>query len=250
MKVSVVIPVYNEAATVRTLLDRVWKQPLAGLTKELVIVESNSTDGSREFVQAFCAEHAHDAAISIRTVYQPKPRGKGHAIREGLLLATGDIALIQDADLEYDVADYPALLQPIVDGSTAFVLGSRHLGAASWQIRKFGRIGLRAIFINCGGVLFHGLFNALFASKLTDPTTMYKVFRLDCIKGLTFTCNLFDFDFELLGKLIRAGFYPLEVPVSYKSRGFDEGKKIRLVRDAVAGIVAIFKCRFAKLRTA
>jgi len=247
MKLSVIIAVYNEAATARTLLANVLKQPLPRLEKEIVIVESNSTDGSRELVAEFAAQNASNTGTAIRVIYQPEPRGKGHAIRAGLAAATGDIILIQDADLEYDVADYPELLQPIIAGRAAFVLGSRHMGAANWKIRQFGTTGLQAVFMNFGGMLFHGLFNILFQSQLTDPTTMYKVFRADCLAGLSFNCNRFDFDFELVGKLVRAGYSPLEVPVSYTSRGFDAGKKIRIFRDPLTWVVAIVKCRFAKL---
>jgi hypothetical protein len=99
--------------------------------------------------------------------------------------------------------------------------------------------------MNAGGVLFRLLFNLLFSVRLTDPTTMYKVFRASCLEGLDFRCGGFDFDFELLGKLIRAGHVPLEIPVSYKSRGFDEGKKIRILRDPVTWVLAIVRCRFA-----
>ncbi len=247
MKVSIIIAVYNEAATVATLLDRVWKQPLPDAAKEIIIVESNSTDGSRELVEAFVARHADKPTPRIQVIYQPGPHGKGHAIRQGFAAATGDIVLIQDADLEYDTADYPDLLTPIIEGRTAFVLGSRHMGPDGWKIRKFEHGGLRPAFMNFGGVLFHGFFNALFNLHLTDPTSMYKVFRSDCLEGLEFSCNRFDFDYELLGKLIRAGFAPLEIPVSYKSRGFAEGKKIRMFRDPVTWIFAILKCRFTPL---
>jgi glycosyltransferase involved in cell wall biosynthesis len=245
MKVSIIIAVYNEANTVATLLDRVWAQPIPATGSEIIIVESNSTDGSRQAVADFVDRHAGDSSKRIQVIYQDKPRGKGHAIRAGFAAATGDILLIQDADLEYDVADYPDLLRPILEGRAAFVLGSRHMGPDSWKIRKFANSGLQSVVMNMGGKLFHGFFNALFASHLTDPTSMYKVFRADCLVGLSFTCERFDFDFELLGKLMRAGFYPLEIPVSYKSRGFDEGKKIRVFRDPLTWVVAILKCRFA-----
>jgi glycosyltransferase involved in cell wall biosynthesis len=247
MKVSIIIAVYNEASTVATLLERVWAQPLPAATKEIIIVESNSTDGSREIVAEFLARHGGEPGAPIQVIYQDGPRGKGHAVRQGFAAATGEILLIQDADLEYDVADYPELLKPILDGRGAFVLGSRHMGSAGWKIRKFAHGGLRAGFMNVGGMLFHTFFNVLFATRLTDPTTMYKVFRADCLRGLSLTCDRFDFDFELLGKLIRSGFMPLEVPVSYKSRGFDAGKKIRIFRDPITWVVAILACRFASL---
>ena len=247
MKVSIIIAVYNEAGTVATLLECVRAQPLAGVSKEIIIVESNSTDGSREIVADFVARYAHDPSLGVQAVYEPGPMGKGHAIRRGFRAATGDIFLIQDADLEYDVADYPKLLAPIMEGRTSFVLGSRHTGADRWNIRKFGHRNIQAALMNIGGRLFHGLFNAVFSTRLTDPTTMYKVFRSECLANLTFTSNRFDFDFELLGKLIRAGFSPLEIPVTYKSRGFDEGKKIRVLRDPFTWILAIFRCRYAPL---
>lgn len=245
MKVSIVIAVYNEASTVGALLERVWAQPLPGLTRELIIVESNSTDGSRAIVAEFIARHsAAGGSAHVQAIYQDRPCGKGRAIRAGFAASSGDILLIQDADLEYEVSEYPDLLRPIIEGRTAFVLGSRHLGPARWKIRQFANNGLLASLMNAGGVLFRGLFNLLFSVRLTDPTTMYKVFRADCLEGLSFNCDRFDFDFELLGKLIRAGYAPLEVPVSYRSRGFEEGKKIRILRDPVTWVVAILRCRF------
>jgi glycosyltransferase involved in cell wall biosynthesis len=247
VKVSIIIAVYNEAPTVAELLHRVWMQPLAGIRKEIIVVESNSTDGSREIVAEFLASHGAESSTDIQVIYQAAPKGKGHAIRQGFTVATGDIFLIQDADLEYEVSDYPDLLAPIVSGSTPFVLGSRHLGPERWKIRRFAHHSLKAALMNFGGLLFHGFFNLLFSTRLTDPTSMYKVFRADCLDGLEFSCNRFDFDFELLGKLIRAGFMPLEIPVSYSSRGFEHGKKIRILRDPWTWVAAIVKCRFASL---
>lgn len=247
MKLSIIIAVYNEARTVATLLQRVWALPLPGVVKEIIVVESNSTDGSGALVDEFVARHADEPSCQIRVIHQCEPRGKGHAIRQGFAVATGEILLIQDADLEYEVSDYPDLLQPIIEGRTAFVLGSRHLGPERWKIRKFARGELRAAYMNLGGMLFHGFFNLMFAVRLTDPTSMYKVFRAECLEGLRFTCDRFDFDFELLGKLIRNGVTPLEVPVSYQSRGFDEGKKIRLLLDPLTWVLAIVRSRFASL---
>jgi len=246
MKVSIVIPVYNEARTVDALLERVWSQSLPGFEKELLVIESNSTDGSRELVQNFITRHPNSKSCSIQAIYEIAPRGKGHAVRQGFKAASGDIFLIQDADLEYDPADYQKLLQPIAEGRAAFVLGSRYMGPRRWRIRKFGTIGLRAVCINYGARLFHKFFNLLFGSRLTDPTTMYKVFRAECLRGLHFTCDRFDFDFELLGKLMLAGFVPVEIPVSYRSRGYDQGKKADIWRDSPIGPLAIIKTRFAR----
>ncbi|HEY3852550.1 MAG TPA: glycosyltransferase family 2 protein [Steroidobacteraceae bacterium] len=247
MKVSIIIPVYNEARTLRTLLARVKSQAIPGAGKEIIIIESGSTDGSREIVEEFLALNAGDDSVSLRALHEKEPKGKGHAVRQGFGLATGDILMIQDADLEYDTADYPRLLGPVLQGHTAFVMGSRHLGPERWNIRKFSQSGLRSAWMNLGGALFHGFFNVLFATHLSDPTSMHKVFRADCLEGLRFSCNRFDFDFELLGKLLRRGFVPFEVPVSYTSRGFDEGKKIHMLRDPPTWVWAILKSRFVSL---
>jgi glycosyltransferase involved in cell wall biosynthesis len=249
MKVSIVIAVYNEAPTVGTLLERVWAQPVPAAGKEIIIVESNSTDGSHEIVAEFVARHTSSVTtatdpVTIQAIYEDRPKGKGHAIRKGLAAITGDVVLIQDADLEYEVADYPELLRPLLDGRADLVLGSRHMGPNGWKIRKFAHGGPRAALMNIGGMVFHALFNLLFGTRLTDPTTMYKVFRADCLEGLALTCDRFDFDFELLGKLLRSGCRPLEIPVSYQSRDFSEGKKIRILRDPFTWLWAIFASRF------
>ncbi len=249
MKISVVIPVFNEASTVRTLLQQVWHQTVPSCQKELIIVESNSTDGTREIVQRFVAEHQNTASGEITLVLQEKARGKGSAVRQGLKSATGDIILIQDGDLEYDVKDYPALVTPILEGKADFVLGSRHLSAGTWKIRKFESNPVRGVLLNFGGILFHGFFNLLYGTHLSDPTTMFKVFRRSCLQDFDLVSNRFDFDFELVAKLIRAGYPPIEVPVSYTSRGFSEGKKVSIFRDPLTWVRAIVRFRFAPMRS-
>jgi hypothetical protein len=169
-------------------------------------------------------------------------------MREGLQMVTGDIVLIQDADLEYNVTDYPMLIDPILEGHADFVLGSRHLSAGSWKIRKFNKTPITSTLFNIGGLFFHSFFNILFGVKLTDPTTMFKVFRTDCVRGVIFESNRFDFDFEILGKLLRLGFIPLEVPISYNSRGFDEGKKVTVIRDPITWVIAIVKYRLKRIK--
>lgn len=247
MKVSIIIPVYEEARTVAELLDEVSKQPLP-IDREFVIVESNSKDGSRAIVESFAKEKNAAVSGSVQLILEERPRGKGYAVREALKRATGDIILIQDADLEYEVKDYPTVLAPILEGKTSFVLGSRHLGTG-WKIRSFERSFLKSQMLNLGGVIFHAFFNLVYGTRLTDPTTMYKVFKRDCLDHFTLTGNRFDLDFELVGKLIRSGFMPIEVPVSYHSRSFAEGKKVRIVKDGLLFVRIILKTRFFPLKS-
>jgi glycosyltransferase involved in cell wall biosynthesis len=169
-------------------------------------------------------------------------------VRRGFELATGDIVLIQDADLEYDLADYEKLLGPIRKLETSFVLGSRHpRNGGDWQIRHFSEQRGIASVMNVGHVFFTWFLNILFSQQLRDPFTMYKVFRRDCINNIKFECNRFDFDIELFGKLIRQGFRPIEIGVSYNSRSFDEGKKISMFGDPPTWIRAGLRHRFSSL---
>jgi glycosyltransferase involved in cell wall biosynthesis len=237
---SVVVPIYNEVATARAALDAILAKEIPGWTLEIILVESNSGDGTREIVLS-CREHPR-----VKVILEDQPRGKGHAVRAGLAAATGDVILIQDADLEYDLGDYDVLLAPLAAGRQSFVLGSRH-GQGGWAIRRFSDQPLQALVLNCAHWGFTFLINASFGIWLRDPFTMYKVFRRDCLSGLTFECNRFDFDWELLIKLIRRGHRPIEIPISYKSRSFKEGKKISMLRDPVTWLWALAKYRFCRL---
>jgi glycosyltransferase involved in cell wall biosynthesis len=181
----------------------------------------------------------------VKIILQDKPRGKGNAVREGLDHAQGDIVLIQDADLEYDLNDYEALLEPIATFKKPFVLGSRHGG--KWKMRHFNDQQRLAAYFNFGHVLFTTLTNLLYGQHMKDPFTMFKVFRRDCLYNLYFECNRFDFDFELVIKLIRKGYVPVEIPVNYDSRSFKEGKKVDMFRDPLTWIKASFKYRFVKI---
>jgi len=236
--------VYNEARTLKKVLEWVYIYQIPNVKKELIIVESNSTDGSREIVAEF-AKNKKDVTL----ILEEKPQGKGHAVRTGLTKASGRIILIQDADLEYEVSDYPSLLNPILEGKTKFVLGSRHLnhtGDYSWDIRNF-KEGRKALFMNIAGLAFHAFFNLIYQTNLTDPTTMYKVFKRECLKNLHLRGNYFDLDWELVAKLIRSGYKPIEVPVHYKPRGFAEGKKINIMRDGPRYVKAIIENRILPL---
>jgi glycosyltransferase involved in cell wall biosynthesis len=238
--VSVVVPVYNEISTVRAALDALVEKRVPGYEFQLIIVESNSSDGSREVVLGY------RGVPSVTVILEPTAKGKGHAVRAGLLAATGEIIMIQDADLEYDLADYERLLTPITAGETAFVLGTRH-SKKGWAIRKFTDQKVQAAVLNLAHWTFTLMINASLGLWLSDPFTMYKVFRRDCIRDLTFECNRFDFDWELLIKLVRKGYRPVEIPVSYRSRSFKAGKKVAMFRDPVTWMVALVKYRFQPL---
>jgi hypothetical protein len=233
---SIVVPVYNEAATLRQVLDALVAKRLPDVDTEVVIVESNSTDGSREIVLGYRGRP------NVRVVLQPEARGKGSAVREGIEHATGDVILIQDADLEYDILDYEVLVHPIVAGRAHFVLGTRHAG--HWKIRQFAEVqAFLADVLNLSHWALVAIMNRLYRQTLTDPFTMFKVFRRDCLYGVDFECDLFDFDVELVCKLLRKGYTPLEIPVNYRARSFAEGKKIRFLRDGWNCIRAILKYR-------
>jgi len=238
---SVVVPVFNEIATVKIALDALLAKEIEGWRLEIILVESNSSDGSREIV---CRYRDHPR---VKIVLQERPRGKGFAVREGFTHATGDVILIQDADLEYSLDDYERLITPIIKGEHAFVLGSRHGAGGGFAMRTFNDQPVHAFVLNCAHWTFATMINVSFGVWLKDPFTMYKVFRRDCLNGLTFQSNRFDFDWELLIKLIRKGYHPIEIPVSYRSRSFKEGKKISVIRDPITWMWALVKYRFQRL---
>jgi glycosyltransferase involved in cell wall biosynthesis len=238
-RLSVVMAVYNEVETVATAIERVLDVEIEDVEIELVVVESNSTDGTREVVSAYAPDPR------VRLVLQAAPRGKGAAVREGFRHTTGDIVLIQDADLEYSVDDYPKLIEPIMRGEVEFTLGCRHVPGQPVRVMD----GMRrvAMVMNAAHWAFTWLFNITYGTKLRDPFTMYKVFRAECIEGVDFVANRFDFDWELAGKLVRLGYTPVEIPVAYSSRGYDGGKKVRLFRDPPTWIAACLRFRFCSL---
>ncbi len=241
-KLSVVMPVFNERATFSQVIELLLAKQIENLDMEVIIVESNSTDGTRQEVLKY-QDHPR-----VNLILEEKPQGKGHAVRTGLTQATGDFILIQDADLEYDLADYEKLLEPLRSARTAFVLGSRHGLGGIWKMRQFSNQPGTSFMMNSGHILFCGLLNLLYFQRLKDPFTMYKVFRRDCLSGLKFYSNRFDFDFELVIKLLRKGYQPVEVPVKYTSRSFKEGKKVTVVRDPLTWLRALVRFRFQPLR--
>ena len=236
-KLSIVLPVYNEARTVAEVIDAVLAKPLK-IDRELIIVESNSTDGTRAIVEGYRGRPG------VRVVLEDRPQGKGHAVRTGLAQVSGTIVLIQDADFEYDIDDYDALLEPLLQHKASFVLGSRSLGLDDWKVRKYDATPVRGLLLNFAQVMFARTYSVLYQQRVTDVNTMFKVFRAECLDGLDLRSNGFELDIELACKLARNGHSPMEVPVNYVARGFAEGKKIRFWRDAVPSYASLFWHRF------
>lgn len=237
--VSVVVPVYNEAETAAEVLDELLAFEYEPVELEIIVVESNSTDGSREIVEKYADEPR------VQLVFQDRPKGKGHAVRAGFAAATGDIVLIQDGDLEYRISEYPRLLDPILAGESDFVLGCRHVPGR--PMRNIPEQRIKGLLLNAAHWVFTALFDLMYGVRIRDPFTMFKVFRRECIEGLEFVSNRFDFDWELIGKLVRRGYRPIEVPITYRARGFHEGKKVRLFADPPTWVAACIRFRLTRV---
>jgi glycosyltransferase involved in cell wall biosynthesis len=229
-KLSVVIPVYNEAGTLEDLVRAVEQADVMGLNKELVLVDDCSTDGSREMLKALEAQKP-----DWRFVYHERNRGKGAALRSGFAAVTGDIVLVQDADLEYDPADYPALLAPILKGRADVVFGSRFLGGGAHRVAFFWHY--------VGNRLLTTLSNMMTDLNLTDMEVCYKAFTRSVLDGLVLKEDRFGFEVEFTARIARAGWRVYEVPVSYYGRTYAEGKKITW-RDGFRALWCILKYRF------
>lgn len=241
MKLSILFPVYNEAATVRHILDEVLAWSMPGVEKEVIIIEGNSKDGTRELVR----EYEKKPGVSV--IYEDAPRGKGAAVRAGIARVTGDYVLIQDGDLEYRVSDYPKVLEPLLAGKADICFGSRTLASGQhWQFRRFaGFERVYGFFVNLGGVLLTTLFNVLYGTSLSDGATMFKVFPAEPLKALKLRSDHFDYDWEIQGKLAKQGLRFAETPVYYKARSRAEGKKIRFWRDGTKVLWAIIRYRLS-----
>jgi len=231
MKLSIVIPVYNERATLEELVSRVIAQDV-GLTREIVLVDDGSTDGTRDLylkiVERWPAEEIH-------VHLQDRNQGKGAALRAGFARVTGDIVLIQDADLEYDPHDYPKLLAPILDGKADVVYGSRFVGSEAKRVLFFWHM--------VGNRLLTLLSNAMTNLNLTDMETCYKVFRAEVVRSLRLRSHGFTIEPELTAKVARGHWRIYEVGISYAGRDYSEGKKITWV-DGVRALWAVLRFRF------
>jgi len=224
MKLSIVIPAYNEIATIENVLRRVKEAPFE---KEIVIVDDGSRDGTREYLAAL-----RDPECVV--VLQPANAGKGAALRAGFAKATGDVVIIQDADLEYDPDDYPRLLQPILDDEADVVYGSRFLGESHRVLFFWHSVGNR--FLTTLSNMFTNL-------NLSDMETGYKVFRIGVLRRLTLKSNRFGFEPEVTAKVARSRARIYEVAITYHGRGYEAGKKITW-KDGFAAIGCIVWYRF------
>lgn len=230
MKLSVIIPVYNEEKTVKTVLNRVKSVNLKGITKEIIVIDDFSTDGTGGILKKIKGK-------SIKILRHSKNMGKGAAIRTGLKHATGDVILIQDADLEYSPSEYPKLLEPILKRKADVVYGSR-IEVIKKNLKKMYKIHY------IGNLFLTSLTNLLYGASITDMETGYKVFRKGVVKGINLRARRFDFEPEITAKILKRGHKIYEVPISFAGRKFDEGKKITWI-DGVKAAFYLLKYRFA-----
>ncbi len=220
-----IIPVYNEIATIKIVLERVLA---TGLATEILLVDDGSTDGTRDLLIGL------DGHQGIRVILHPKNRGKGAAVRTGISAATGNVVLIQDADLEYDPCDFPALLKPIQEGKADVVYGSRFMGGPH-RVTMFWHL--------LANQLLTLTTNLLYNSILSDMETGYKAFRREVLENIKLRANRFDFEPEFTAKILKQKARIFEVPISFNPRDYADGKKIKFL-DAFAALWALIKYRF------
>jgi len=222
MKVSIVIPVYNEAKTIHEILERV---EALDLDKEIIVVNDSSTDGTAEVLKKYDRS-------PYRVAHHAVNQGKGAALRTGFKLATGDVVVVQDADLEYHPREIPKLLQPIIEGEADVVFGSRFIGGGPHRVHYFWHY--------IGNTMLTLLSNMFTNLNLTDMETCYKMFRRDLLRQIRIEENRFGFEPEITAKIAKLGCRIYEVPISYYGRSYAEGKKITW-RDGVSALYCIVK---------
>lgn len=228
MKVSILIPVYNEEKTVSQILAQVRAVDIAPLEKEIIVVDDGSQDRSADIL----AEEAQQGDLTF--VRHPHNQGKGAAVRTAMAHATGDIFLIQDADLEYDPRDYPSLLRPILEGRAEVVYGSRFLGGPRKAMLFWHMVANKLLTL---------ITNILYDSILSDMETCYKVFKAEIVRSIPLHARGFEFEPEITAKVLKRGYRIFEAPITYTGREYHEGKKIK-ARDAFIALWTLVKYRF------
>ncbi|PJF27094.1 MAG: glycosyl transferase [Phototrophicales bacterium] len=227
MTLSVIIPCYNEAATIEEVVNRV---EAVGLADEIIIVDDGSSDGTRDILRRMESE----ARPGVRILYHERNQGKGAALVTGFRAATSDIFLIQDADYEYDPREYPQLLKPLHEGIAKVVYGSRFLGGPRKAMNFWNMVANKSLTLAT---------NILYNAILSDMETGYKVFRSEVVRGMTIHARGFEFEPEFTAKVLKQGIRIYEVPISYNGREWSEGKKIKWT-DAPIALWTLLKYRF------
>ena len=225
MKLSVIIPVYNEVKTINEIIQRV---KATGLVDEILAVDDGSKDGSRDILAKL------SESGTVKVIYHEINQGKGQAVRTGIQNASGDLILIQDADLEYDPREYPVLLRPIQEGIADVVYGSRFLGAGRRPVMFWNMVANKILTL---------VTNILYNNILTDMETGYKLFRREVVQNMTLHARGFDFEPEFTAKILKRKVRVYEVPITFNPRDYSEGKKIKM-RDAFIAMWTLFKYRF------
>ncbi len=229
MKLSVLIPVYNEHGTLREIVRRVQAVDLGDIEREIILVDDGSTDGTRDTVLEL------GRLPGIQVYFHDVNQGKGAAVRTAMFHASGDVVVVQDADLEYDPREYLALLRPILEGRAEVVYGSRFLGAPRRAMLFWHMVGNKVLTL---------ITNILYDTIITDMETCYKMVRADVLRDIELHARRFDFEPELTAKVLRRGYRIYEVPISYAGREYSQGKKITW-RDAWGAIWTLLRCRFS-----
>lgn len=231
MKLSVIIPVYNESRTIAKIVRRVEKVNIGDVKKEIILIDDGSTDNTAAAIRKLKERYIK--------LFHKKNQGKGGALKTGISKATGEIIIFQDADLEYDPRDYAKLIQPILKGKAKVTFGSRFVNQ---KLNLFGKKRSPHLLHWFGNKFLTFAFNSLYGTKLTDAEPCYKMFKSEVLKSIKVNSNRFEYDIELMCKLVKNGYEIVQLPIIYKPRSFDEGKKINW-KDGIIAFLTMIKYR-------